>query len=167
MHSLDLENIDWSNPSQQNVVDLYYARMWAMSEAVADCIRHDERPNKWFIDDIRTNFLRYTNMTRERFDTLIDEGAHTLALWGIPEVFVVYPEPGFGCEVGEGESVEAYIFTREDMADELSENHASENALVLTVLNTECNNARESSRIIEESFLNIVKPGRRNNAHKG
>lgn len=166
MHSLDLENINWDNPSTQNVVDLYYARMWAVSEAVADFLKNDRRPTKWFIDDIRTNFLNYTNLTRERFDALIEEGARTLELWGIPDVFVVYPEPGFGCEAGDGESVEAYIFTAEDMAEELADNTATENSLVLAVMQAEFATNRNETKLVEDTFFNIVKPGRKN-ANKG
>lgn len=167
MHELNLESINWGNPSTQDIVDLYYARMWAISEAVALCVRNEQRPPKWFIDDIRTNFLRYTNLTRHKFDDLISEGAHILSEWGIPEVFVVAPHAGFNAEPEDGEYVEASIYTNEDMSNEFANYTASENALVLSIMNIECKGADDDSSFTEEAFLNIVKPGRRHNADKG
>lgn len=167
MHELNLESINWDNPSQQDIVDLYYARMWAISEAVAICVQDDQRPPRWFIDDIRTNFLRYTNLTRPKFDALIDEGAHIITQWGIPEVFVVSPDGGFNADPEDGEYVEAKIYTNEDMAEEFANCTASENALVLSIMNAECKIATDAGKVVEEAFLRIVKPRGARNANKG
>lgn len=165
MHELNLEAINWDNPSKQDIVDLYYARMWAISEAVALFLQEEKRPPRWFIDDIRTNFLQYTNLTRLKFDSLINEGAHILTEWGIPDVFLVAPHQGFNNEPEDGEYVEATIYTHDDMAVEFANNDASHNALVLAVMTTEYKIATSASGVIEEKFIDIVNPTGAQNAN--
>lgn len=158
MHTLDLENVNWEYPSHQNIVDLYYARMWAISEAVALMLREDIPPSPLFIDDIRTNFLSLTRMNRWKFDSLIREGAHLLGEWGIPEVFVVSTSGGFGCEPEEGEYVNAHIYTEDDL-EELDENDTmAENAAVLMVMQSFYPTCLNKSEELEKQFLELVKP---------
>lgn len=166
MHELNLETVNWSHPSERNIVDLYYARMWAISEAVAYSITYDLDLPEMYLDDIRTNFLRFTKMRRERFDSLINEGAQILEEWGIPEVFVISPNHGFCNDPDEGDGyVDARIYTKEDMEQELLEDKHSMNLSVLFIMQIECDLDKKRSKTIDKTFSDIVNPRGRQRAN--
>lgn len=166
MHELNLETVNWSHPSEQNIVDLYYARMWAVSEAVAYAITYDTELSGMYLDDIRTNFLRFTKMRREQFDSLINEGAQILKKWGIPEVFVISPNHGF-CNDPDGEDgyVDARIYTEEDMEQEFLDDTKSMNLAVLSIMQVDCVLDEKRSRAIDKAFSDIVNPRGRQRAN--